>query len=350
MPKKSPGKPRRRPAKSQRGRKDSPAALVFFAGVAVAAIILFFGYAFFYLPDQKAPKTSAPQAQNQAQTKAPAPGAPAQPAPEKPAAAPETPPAAPAAAPAQAPAPATPAPPGPTPATPTTPAQPEPPLKPGSPRLTIVIDDLGGSLDQARELLDLGLPVTFSIMPNLPHTRDIDAMAAKAGMEVILHQPMDAHGSAPQAAGTLRSGMTVPETAAILAGHLAQVPHAVGVSNHTGSKATEDAVLMAAVMAELKGRGLFFLDSLTTAKSVAGKEAVKSQVPTLSRTVFLDNERGQQPTLLILAQAEKEARAKGRAVAIGHPYPETIAALAAWDIRRDKSIALVTLSRQLKGN
>jgi len=142
----------------------------------------------------------------------------------------------------------------------------------------------------------------------------------------------------------------VPETAAILTAHLAQVPHAAGVSNHTGSKATEDAVLMAAVMADLKGRGLFFLDSLTSAKSVAGKEAVKAQVPTLSRTVFLDNERGQQPTLLMLAQAEKEARAKGRAVAIGHPYPETIAALAAWDIRRDKNIALVTLSRQLKGN
>ncbi|WP_027192524.1 divergent polysaccharide deacetylase family protein [Fundidesulfovibrio putealis] len=335
MPKKSPGKPRRRPAKSQRGRKDTPAALVFFAGVAVAAIILFFGYAFFYLPDQKAPKTPT------AQTKAPAPAAPAAPAPgtpapaptpEKPAASPDTPPTAPAAT------------------APATPAQPEPPLKAGSPRLTIVIDDLGGSLEQARDLLDLGLPVTFSIMPNLPHTKDVDAMAAKAGMEVILHQPMDAHGSAPQAAGTLRTGMTVPETAAILAAHLAQAPHAVGVSNHTGSKATEDAVLMAAVMADLKGRGLFFLDSLTSAKSVAGKEAAKAQVPTLSRTVFLDNERGQQPTLLMLAQAEKEARAKGRAVAIGHPYPETIAALAAWDIRRDKSIALVTLSRQLKGN
>lgn len=335
MPKKSPGKPRRRPAKSQRGRKDSPAALVFFAGVAVAAIILFFGYAFFYLPDQKAPKTPAPQAQ----TKAPAPQSPATAAaPEKPAASPETPPAAPAAAPAPTPAPAAP------------PAQPEPPLKVGSPRLTIVIDDLGGSLDQAKDLLDLGLPVTFSIMPNLPHTKEVDTMAAKAGLEVILHQPMDAHGSAPQAAGTLRSGMTVPETAAILAAHLAQVPHAVGVSNHTGSKATEDAVLMAAVMADLKGRGLFFLDSLTSAKSVAGKEAAKAQIPTLLRTVFLDNERGQQPTLLMLAQAEKEARAKGRAVAIGHPYPETIAALAAWDIRRDKSIALVTLSRQLKGN
>lgn len=335
MPKKSPGKPRRRPAKSQRGRKDTPAALVFFAGVAVAAIILFFGYAFFYLPDQKAPKTPAPQAQ----TKAPAPASPAvqapvtpAPTPEKPAASSDTSPTAPAAT------------------APATPAQPEPPLKAGSPRLTIVIDDLGGSLDQAKDLLDLGLPVTFSIMPNLPHTKEVDAMAAKAGMEVILHQPMDAHGSAPQAAGTLRSGMTVPETAAILAAHLAQVPHAVGVSNHTGSKATEDAVLMAAVMADLKGRGLFFLDSLTSAKSVAGKEAAKAQIPTLSRTVFLDNERGQQPTLLMLAQAEKEARAKGRAVAIGHPYPETIAALAAWDIRRDKSIALVTLSRQLKGN
>lgn len=336
MTKKSPGKPRRRSAKPQRGRKNTPAALVFFAGAAVAAIILFFAYAFYYLPGQQAPKTQA--AKTAAQAPAPA-KVPATPAP---------------AAPAQTPAPAK------TPpeqqdqqsAPPQAPAaaQPEPPLKPGSPRLTIVIDDLGGSLDQARDLLDLGLPVTFSIMPNLPHTRDIDDMAAKAGMEVILHQPMDARGTATQPVGALRSGMTVPETAAILAAHLGQVPHAAGVSNHTGSKATEDALLMAAVMAGLKGRGLFFLDSLTSAKSVAGKEAAKAQVPNISRTVFLDNERGQQPALLMLAQAEKEARAKGRAVAIGHPYPETIAALASWNIRRDKSIALVTLGRLVKGN
>jgi polysaccharide deacetylase 2 family uncharacterized protein YibQ len=212
----------------------------------------------------------------------------------------------------------------------------------------VVIDDLGGSLEQAKDLLDLGLPVTFSIIPNLTHSKDVDAMAAKAGMEVILHQPMQAHGNAPESPGTLHSGMSVPEVSRTLAAHLAQLPHAVGVSNHTGSKATEDPVLMAAVMAELKSRNLFFLDSMTSPKSAGIKEAARAGVPALPRTVFLDNERGQQAALLMLAQAEKDARAKGRAVAIGHPYPETIGALAVWSLRRDKGVQLVSLSRLIK--
>jgi len=190
--------------------------------------------------------------------------------------------------------------------------------------------------------------VTFSILPNLTPTKEVDAMAAKAGMEVILHQPMEAYGNSPESPGTLKSGMTVPETARILTAHLTQLPHATGVSNHTGSKATEDPVLMAAVMAELKSRSLFFLDSLTSSKSVGLKEASKAGVPALPRTVFLDNERGQQAALLMLAQAEKEAKSKGRAVAIGHPYPETIGALAVWSIRRDKTVRLIPLSGQLK--
>jgi hypothetical protein len=205
-------------------------------------------------------------------------------------------------------------------------------------------------LEQARDLLALGLPVTFSILPDLSHTSEVGALAAKAGMEVILHQPMEAHGPVAKSPGTLSPGMSVPETAAILDAHLAQLPHAVGISNHEGSAATEDPVLMAAVMAQLKPRGLFFLDSLTTPRSVAGKEAVREGVPTLSRTVFLDNERGQQAAILMLDQAERDARAKGHAVAIGHPYPETIAALSSWSVRRDKGVQLVTLGRLLKGN
>ena len=338
MAQKRPGKSRRRSSKPQRGRKTTPAALVFFAGVAVAAVALLFVYAFYYLPGQQAPKVPAKPA-----AQAPAPAAPQAPA--------QVQAPAPAAQQGQSSTQTT------TQTTTQAPAEPAPQIpapppadKPGSPRLTIVIDDLGGSLDQAKDILELGLPITFSILPNLTHTKDVDALAAKAGMEIILHQPMQANGTAAAARDTLRPGMTVPETAAILSEHLSQLPHAIGVSNHEGSKATEDPVLMAAVMAELKAKNLFFLDSLTTPKSAGLKEAAKAGVPALVRTVFLDNERGQQAALLMLAQAEHEARTKGRAVAIGHPHPETIAALAAWSVRRDKGIQVVTLTRQLKGN
>ncbi|GFK93185.1 hypothetical protein NNJEOMEG_01016 [Fundidesulfovibrio magnetotacticus] len=297
---------RRRAAKPKRGRVSTPAALVFIAGVAASLIILFFVYAFYMLPAKQEASKPAPAKPTQTEK---------------------------AAAVAQQPDPA-----------------PAPPATPGQPRLVIVIDDLGQSLEPARDLLDLALPVTFSILPNLPATTETDELAAKAGMEVILHQPMEAATQPREERGTLKPSMSVPEVAATLAAHLAQLPHAAGVSNHTGSKATEDPVLMAAVMTALKDRKLFFLDSLTTSKSAAQAQAGRLNVPFLARNVFLDAERGQQAALLQLAQAEKEAKAKGRAIAIGHPYPETIAALSTWSIRRDKSVKLVTLGSLLKAN
>lgn len=321
MASKRPGSsnPRRRSAKPKRGRASTPAALVFFAGVAASLIILFFVYAFWVMPGQ--------QAKTAGQAKAPATAEKAQ-APDKPAAQQQA---------------------GQQAATaPSAPAAPPAPDKPGQPRLVIVIDDLGQNQEQAKDLLDLGLPLTFSVLPNLPATRDVDALAAKAGMEVILHQPMEAATQPREEPATLKPTMSVPEVAAILAANLAQLPHAAGVSNHTGSKATEDPALMAAVMTALKDKGVFFLDSLTTSKSAAAAQAARLGVPSLARTVFLDNERGQQAALLQLAQAEKEARAKGRAIAIGHPYPETIAALSAWSVRRDKTVRLVTLGSLIK--
>ncbi|MFZ5426755.1 MAG: divergent polysaccharide deacetylase family protein [Thermodesulfobacteriota bacterium] len=337
MPEKRPGKTRRRPAKKKSGRAGNPAALVFFAGVAVALVVIFFAYAFYYLPGQKDVKTP-PAPKPPAQM---APAVPAPPAPVQAAGQAAQPSPAPAPAPAPAPVPAEPSPPAPAP---------EPKPRPDAPRLTIVMDDLGGSLEQARDILDLGIPVTFSVLPNLKHTSEVDALAAKAGMEVILHQPMEAHGNAPESPGTLHSGASAPDVLRTLDAHLAQVPHAAGVSNHTGSKASEDPVLMASVMTGLKARKLFFLDSLTSARSAGLKQAAAQGVPALARSVFLDNERGQQAALLMLAQAEREAREKGHAVAIGHPHPETVAALAAWATGRDKAIALVTLGSQLKGN
>jgi len=316
VPPKRPGpsNTRRRPAKPKRGRGTTPAALVFIAGVAASLIVLFFVYAFYVLPGQQAAKSAGQARPAQAEKAEAQDGK--------------------AAASGQQPAP----------------AQQQAADKPGPPRLVIVIDDLGQNLEQAKDLLDLALPLTFSVLPNLPATRDVEALAAKAGMEVILHQPMEAATQPREEPSTLKPAMSVPEVAAVLAANLAQLPHAAGVSNHTGSKATEDPVLMAAVMAALKDKGLFFLDSLTTSKSVAAAQAARLGVPTLARNVFLDNERGQQAALLQLAQAEKEARAKGRAIAIGHPYPETIAALSSWSIRRDKSVRLVTLGSLLKGN
>jgi len=113
-----------------------------------------------------------------------------------------------------------------------------------------------------------------------------------------------------------------------LDGMLETVPHAAGVNNHQGSRATADAALMAELMPELRRRGLFFIDSRTTAATVAYDAAERAGVRSASRKVFLDDKPNREAILSQLDLAARDAARDGFAIAIGHPHPATIAALA----------------------
>jgi polysaccharide deacetylase 2 family uncharacterized protein YibQ len=126
----------------------------------------------------------------------------------------------------------------------------------------------------------------------------------------------------------LRSGMDAGEVDAVIAAMLQTVPHAVGVSNHQGSRATADRALMEALMAALRKRGLFFIDSRTTTATVAVETAERTGVRAASRKVFLDNVVERRAVFAQLELATVEARRHGATIAIGHPHPTTIATLA----------------------
>jgi len=128
--------------------------------------------------------------------------------------------------------------------------------------------------------------------------------------------------------GEIRVGMTRFEVEHIIESDLASVPQAAGVNNHMGSRATTDPRLMAAVMKSLAGRHLFFVDSRTTAASVAFEAARRQGVPAFYRSVFLDDTESVPYTLGQLRQFRRVLEDQGAALAIGHPYPTTIAALA----------------------
>jgi hypothetical protein len=128
--------------------------------------------------------------------------------------------------------------------------------------------------------------------------------------------------------GEIRIGMTSFEVEHILQSDLASVPHAVGVNNHMGSRATADPRLMTAVMRSLAGRHLYFVDSRTTAASVAFEAARQQGLPSFYRSVFLDDTETVPYTLGQLRQFRRALEEQGTALAIGHPYPTTIAALA----------------------
>ncbi|HEV2417321.1 MAG TPA: divergent polysaccharide deacetylase family protein [Terriglobia bacterium] len=196
-------------------------------------------------------------------------------------------------------------------------------------RVAIVIDDLGQSMGAARDLLRLRSPLTFSVMPRLPFSRQTAAAAHRAGIEVMLHLPMQPLAdSAPDVSpDEIKVGMGSRAVGEIIATDLASVPYAAGVNNHMGSRATSDPRLMKEVMASLAARHLFYIDSRTAASSVALDVARRSDVPSFYRSVFLDDTRTIPYTLSQLRKLSRIAESKGMALAIGHPYPSTIDAM-----------------------
>jgi hypothetical protein len=194
----------------------------------------------------------------------------------------------------------------------------------------IVIDDLGANLDSAHRLLALPYPLTFSVLPHLRASAETAREARRAGHEVMLHLPMqpEASSHASPAEGEIRVGMTRFEIEHILDSDLASVPQAAGVNNHMGSRATADPRLMGAVMKSLARRHLFFVDSRTTAESVALEAARREGIPAFYRSVFLDDTKSVPYTLGQLRRFLRILDEQGAALAIGHPYPTTIAALA----------------------
>ena len=197
------------------------------------------------------------------------------------------------------------------------------------PRLAIVIDDLGYDQSAADSLLALPFPLTASVLPHLPLSTQVAEQAYRRGDQVLLHLPMEPESDAAKREDVeLRVGMNAKQVESALEGMLETVPHVAGVNNHEGSRASADPALMEALMPALGERGLFFIDSRTTAATVAYRAAKRSGVRAASRKVFLDDTPTREAILEQLDIAARDAFRDGSAIAIGHPHPATIAALS----------------------
>lgn len=214
------------------------------------------------------------------------------------------------------------------------------------PMMVVVVDDMGDHPIFAKYLTELPFPVTMAILPNRPRTRYVAHLAAEHGTEVLLHQPMQpsSYPRVNPGPGAVFTDMDAERIKTQVAENLAQIPNAVGLNNHMGSAFTEYAPGMEVVMRVLKAKGLFFLDSVTTATSAAPAAAHAAGVPLYRRAVFLDNVRNSRTILGQLKTAERLALKHGRAIAIGHPYGETLDALRIWAKARDPRVKLVTLT------
>jgi uncharacterized protein len=195
-------------------------------------------------------------------------------------------------------------------------------------RLAIIIDDLGSDRAAAEAIFALGYPLTVSVLPNHEHSVDIAKEAHRRGFQVMLHLPMQSVANETPEAQELHPGMPASEVAALVDQFLQNVPDAAGVNNHQGSQATADAALMDELMPVLRDRRLFYVDSRTTAATVAYDTAQDFGVRSAFRNVpFLDDVDEVAAVRKQLELALRGAREKGEAVAIGHPHPRTLQAL-----------------------
>ncbi len=202
----------------------------------------------------------------------------------------------------------------------------------GRPAIAIVIDDVGHDpRRQAERLRRLPGPVTLAMLPYGYELRRLSRMFREAGHEVLVHLPMEpsdaAYDPGPNA---LLTSLDRAELARRIGWNLGQFDGYVGINNHMGSRFTADAGGMGMVMAEVKKRGLLFLDSWTTGSSVGDGMARRLEVPRARRDIFIDNEVDVDKILAQLAVTERLARRRGYAIAIGHPHDETITALERW--------------------
>jgi polysaccharide deacetylase 2 family uncharacterized protein YibQ len=222
----------------------------------------------------------------------------------------------------------------------------------GQPMIAVIIDDLGIDRKRADRVVSLRAPLTLAFMT---YAEDLGRQTAEArahGHELMVHvpmQPMD--GAYDPGPDVLEVNLRPEELHHRLEWGLSRFDGFIGINNHMGSRFTADRAGMRVVMEELRRRGLAFVDSVTTDKSVAGELAGRYGVPFAARQIFLDNEQDVGAVRAQLAKVEAYARKHGHAIAIGHPHDATIEALAGWLPGLDaRGFVLVPVSAIIKLN
>jgi polysaccharide deacetylase 2 family uncharacterized protein YibQ len=224
------------------------------------------------------------------------------------------------------------------------PLAPSPDISPKLAKASIVIDDLGQDLEIAKQFASLSFPVTFAVLPHQAHSREIAEFAHLKGREVILHLPMEPLDPRENPGrGALLLSMSNDEIRRNIRAALDTSPYFDGVNNHMGSRVTRDGEMMKTILSELKLRGLWFLDSMTTNESKGWKVARELKMSTLKRDIFLDDNPSADAVMSQIKRLVKVAKVKGTALAIGHPREATLKSLQeAAGLFREEGIEIVT--------
>jgi polysaccharide deacetylase 2 family uncharacterized protein YibQ len=239
------------------------------------------------------------------------------------------------------------------PENPEAPPPPAPVRRPGhrlghrTPRVAIIIDDIGFDAGLAQAFLALEIPLTFSLLPHAPHRETLARQAIDAGVELMLHLPMEPLeypriSPGPEALLSPLSGDVLAQR---VAAALARLPGVRGVNNHMGSRLTGLPAPIHRVLSLLRERDLYFVDSVTRPGSMCRAVARRLQIPFARRDVFLDHDPRPAVIRRQIRRLIQTAHVHGQAVGIGHPHAATLDALAEARALLMEQVQLVPASR-----
>ncbi|MCP4666738.1 MAG: divergent polysaccharide deacetylase family protein [Deltaproteobacteria bacterium] len=220
-----------------------------------------------------------------------------------------------------------------------------------NPRIALIIDDIGYHLPPAKRFLSLKAPITYSILPHLPRSRELAAAIHGEGHEIMLHQPMEPFNrEIDPGPGALYVKYGSQKIAGIMEKNIAEIPFALGMNNHMGSRFTTRRNCVFEALKIVKEKNLFFVDSVTSSRSAAYQTARDLRMTAAFRNVFLDTWLDPSRIRAQLHKLKWHAWRYGTAIGIGHPFPETARAVEGF-IRALKhtDISLVHISKVLNG-
>ena len=199
-------------------------------------------------------------------------------------------------------------------------------------RIAVIIDDVGYNAESCAVIKSIKSPLAVSILPWLEYSQSLAECVHEDHKDVMLHLPLEPHWNQEQYPENyiIKTSLSRRRVEEMFEQGLKSVPYASGVNNHMGSKATEDGRLMSIILSRLKGKHLFFVDSLVTNHSVCRDLAKKLGVDFAQRDVFLDNKNTREDIERQFAQLARRAQRKGYAIAIGHDRPLT------WQILKEQ--------------
>lgn len=218
-------------------------------------------------------------------------------------------------------------------------------------KVAFVIDDFGNNMRGTKEMLDLPAPLTIAVMPFLPTTKRDAKWAHEKHHDVFVHLPMEpVRGKKSwMGPGAIMTSMSDDEIRKRVHAAIDDVPHAIGVNNHMGSKATADPRVMRIVLQVCQERGMIYLDSKTTHKSVVGKLAKEMGVPYIENQMFLDDSHTKAHIIKQMKRLCQRLDDHNVLVAIGHVGPpgKNTASVLREYIPRLSTVADITQVSQL---